>query len=197
MKSKVAGFVILLGLVALLGTDSERRANSAPAPEKAPNLLVNGSFEEGPEVDTWVSVNEGSNTIKGWVVTRGQIDYVNIYWVAADGKRSIDLHGSPGFGGIKQTFTTKKGQKYRVTFALAGNPEGSVAEKKLGVSAADQKEEFTFDATGKKKSDMGWVTKKWEFKADGTETTLEFYTLMTEDPSCGPTLDNVSVIEAD
>jgi choice-of-anchor C domain-containing protein len=195
MKAQFAALAVVLVLapapIAYVGT----QAHSAPAIEKS--LLVNGSFEEGPATDKWVPLNEGSKAIKGWVVTRGQIDHVGAYWKAADGKCSIDLHGSPGLGGIQQTFATKKGQKYRVTFAFAGNPEGQVPMKKMGVSAAGQKEEFTFDATGKKMDDMGWEMKKWEFKADGKETTLEFYTLMTDDTSCGPALDNVSVIEID
>src|SRR5437868_13034779 len=67
------------------------------------NLVVNGSFEEGPDVGAWLSLDVGSTVIKGWKVTRGQIDYTGTNWRAADGKRSIDLHGSPGFGGIEQT----------------------------------------------------------------------------------------------
>jgi choice-of-anchor C domain-containing protein len=164
---------------------------------KDENLIVNGSFEEGPEIDEnlgFKSLNEGSKDIKGWIVTRGQIDVTSSYWENADGKRSLDLHGSPGYGGVKQEFATKKGQKYRVTFSLAGNPEGSVPEKKLGVKAAGMEEKFTFDATGKTRTDMGWTTQVWEFTATDTKTTLEFYTLMKEDPNCGPALDNVSVV---
>src|SRR5712691_2108634 len=96
--------------------------------EKEANLLVNGSFEEGPDPGaqgvTWF--NEGATDIKGWTVTRGQISYISTRWQHADGKRALDLHGSPGFGGIKQTFKTKKDQKYRVTFAMAGSPGGRV-----------------------------------------------------------------------
>jgi choice-of-anchor C domain-containing protein len=190
MRIKLAGCIGFLGLAVIWTAPVGR---SAPAPEKPVNLIVNGSFEDGPEVERFLPLDEGSPAIKGWVVTRGQIDLVNTYWPAAEGKRSLDLNGSPGFGGIQQTFATNKGQKYRVTFSFAGNPEGSVAEKKMGVSAAGQKEEFAFDTTGKKVDNLGWVTKKWEFKADGKETTLEFYTLMTEDPNCGPALDNVIV----
>jgi choice-of-anchor C domain-containing protein len=197
MKAKVAVLTALLAAACVVVFVPEKQAQSAPALEKPVNLLVNGSFEEGQDTDRFISLNEGSKDIKGWVVTRGQIDLVGPYWPAADGKYSIDLHGSPGYGGIKQTFVTRKGQRYRVTFSFAGNPEGRVAEKKMGVSAAGQKEEFTFDASGKTKEDLGWVTKKWEFKADGKETTLEFYTLMTDDENCGPALDNVSVIEID
>lgn len=110
---------------------------SAPAPKEGPNLLVNGSFEEGPEgLGNWQVLGAGDKTIKGWEVTRASIDLIGNYWQHGQGNRSLDLHGSPGFGGIKQTFATKPGRRYKVTFALAGNPEGSVAKKKLGVEAA-------------------------------------------------------------
>jgi choice-of-anchor C domain-containing protein len=170
-------------------------AVAAPAPKEEPkNLLVNGSFEDGPDPGQFTSLDDGSTDIKGWVVTRGQIDYIGTHWQHADGKRSLDLGGSPGFGGVKQTFKTRKGQKYKVTFSLAGNPGGGVAEKKLGVKAAGKEEFFTFDTTGKSQEAMGWVTKTWEFTAEGAETTLELYDAMTDDPFAGPALDNVSVV---
>jgi hypothetical protein len=150
-------------------------AAAAPAPkdEKPVNLIKNGSFEEGPDPGDFKSLDEDSKDIKGWVVTRGQIDYVGTHWKAADGERSLDLHGSPGYGGVKQTFKTKKGQKYKLTFSLAANPEGTKVTST---------------------SDMGWETKEWTFTADADETTLELHTLETDDPNCGPALDNVSVV---
>jgi hypothetical protein len=90
-----------------------------------------------------------------------------------------------------------KGQKYRVSFSLAGNCNGEVAEKKLGVKAAGKDEKFSFDTTGKSHTDMGWTTQLWDFTAIDKETTLEFYTLMDQDPNCGPALDNVSVVPVD
>lgn len=167
--------------------------------EKETNLLVNGSFEEGPERNsggiTWL--NEGATDIKGWTVSRGQISYVGSFWQHADGKRSLDLHGNPGFGGIKQTFKTKKGQKYRVTFAMAGSPGGKNPKKELGVFAAGKEEKFIFDQTDKTPQDMGWTTQVWDFVATGDETTLEFRSLMTDDDTYGPALDKVSVAPAD
>ena len=139
----------------------------------------------------------GATDIKGWVVTRAQVDVVDSYWKAAQGKRSIDLHGSPGFGGIQQTFKTKPGKRYTVTFSLAGNPDGSVPNKTMGVAAAGQKAEFKFDATGKTRQDPGWVRKSWRFTAADRETTLELYTLMQVDDACGPIIDDVSVTEDD
>ena len=127
-------------------------------------------------------------------MTRGQVDYLESHWQAADGKRSLDLHGSPGYGGVAQTFKTKKGQQYRVTFSLAGSPGCEVPNKKVAVSAAGKSQEFSFDSTGKTTTKMGWVTKTWDFEAVANETTLEIYTLEKTDPFTGPALDNVRVV---
>jgi choice-of-anchor C domain-containing protein len=163
--------------------------------ERARNLLVNGSFEEGPEIpkggDAFIQLENGSTALTGWVVSQGRISVVDsAHWKAADGKRSLDLNATMP-GAISQTFKTKKGQKYRVTFALAGHPNAPPTEKKLQVSAAGKKTEFTFDTTGKKTNDMGWVSKTWEFTAEADETTLEFLSLTEGD--AGPALDDVVV----
>jgi Protein of unknown function (DUF642) len=71
---------------------------------------------------------------------------------------------------VKQTFKTKKGKKYKLTLSLAGNPDGAVPEKKLGVKVAEKEESFTFDTTGKTTTDMGWETKTLVFK----EVSCEF-----------------------
>lgn len=196
-------YYTLAALVLLSGSwesppASMQAAAKPPAPTSPPaNLLVNGSFEEGPEIASGMGFdwyNEGSTDLKGWTVSRGQISYVGEkYWQHADGKRSLDMHGGPGFGGIKQTFATKKGQRYRLIFSLAGNPDGPVPIKTLGVKAAGAETKFTFDCSQQSRMDMGWLTQVWDFTAIGEETTLELFTLMTEDPNCGPALDNVSV----
>ena len=184
--------------LALLAVAGAWLAVPAAGEDRPRNLLVNASFEEGPDAGDFLPLDAGSTDIKGWTVTRAQIDYIGGHWKSADGNRSLDLHGSPGLGGIKQAFATTKGRKYKVTFSIAANPNfqpdaGSV--KVLCVRAAGKKEAFSFDATGKTVQEMGWVAKTWEFTADADETTLEFHTLETEDASCGPALDNVSVVE--
>jgi choice-of-anchor C domain-containing protein len=161
------------------------------------NLLVNASFEKGPEVNTYQPMDKGSSDVKGWKVTRGQIDYLGSYMKAAEGVRSIDLHGSPGYGGIEQTFHTKPGTRYRVTFSMAGTPasvSGNGGVKRLAAGAAREKEVFSFDTTGKKAADLGWETKTWHFVADADKTTLEFYTVEQSDPNCGPLLDKIRVV---
>jgi choice-of-anchor C domain-containing protein len=178
-------------LVVKEGTSFEMVETKVNRPD---NLLVNGSFEEGPAVDDTKPITPGSGLIQGWTVTRGQIVYVGDRWASADGYRSVELHGSPGFGGIQQTFETTKGQRYRVTFTVAGAPEGEVRNRRIGVSAAGKKAEFSFDATGKSLKNMGWVLKEWEFDATDSQTTLEFYTLETRDGAHGPALDDVRVV---
>jgi choice-of-anchor C domain-containing protein len=159
---------------------------------KPANLLVNGSFEEGPDVNDFKPLASGSTAIKGWQVTRGPIAYIGSFWRHADGYRGIDLRGAPG-GGIAQTFRTATGHRYRVTFALAANPYAPHPKKTIGVRAAGQKAEFEFDATGKSFQKMGWVIQEWEFDARGPQTTLEFYTLSDQDKDHGPALDDVCV----
>jgi choice-of-anchor C domain-containing protein len=168
----------------------------APAPLPRPDLLINGSFEQGPAIGRFLALNPGSTAIKGWVVTRGQVDLVGTHWRAAHGQRSIDLHGSPGLGGISQTFRTEPGRRYLVTFFLSANPEGSVPRKVLGVSAAGRSAVFTVDARGKTVRNMGWQKKSWRFTARAMRTTLEFYTLMKTDPACGPAIDAVRVVQS-
>lgn len=180
----------LLTSVALLLT-----AGAAPVPVEllAPELIVNGSFEDGPDVEVYVALDEKSTAVKGWTVTRGQIDYCVSHWKAADGKRSLDLHGSPGFGGMKQTINTEKGKTYRVAFMMAGNPGVATKLMSLSLFANKATKKFEFDCTGKTLEDMGWAKQTWDFKADADETVIEIATAMKVDEFGGPALDNVSV----
>jgi hypothetical protein len=46
----------------------------ATGEQKAKNVLVDGSFEEGPEAGDFLLLNAGSTDVKGWTVTRAQVD---------------------------------------------------------------------------------------------------------------------------
>lgn len=176
---------------------------AAPVPKGAQstNLVVNGSFEDGPAFEVCKPVDKGSDVIKGWVVTRGQIDITQQNgneWKAAHGKRALDLHGSPGFGGVEQTIATKPGKKYRVTFRMSGNP-GIPEHKKvqIGVRAASQDKEFELSMEGRTYEDLQWEEQTWEFTAREKATTIEFHTAMpaTANGFGGPLLDDVKVFE--
>ena len=100
----------------------------------------------------------------------------------------LDLDGTPGAGGIQQTFATIADQKYQVTFDMAGDPQGAPSVKRLMIQAANQSAEFTHVA------DLNWTRNVWEFTATGSRTTLEFLSLDSEGQvTTGPLLDNVRV----
>jgi choice-of-anchor C domain-containing protein len=158
------------------------------------NLLVNGSFEEGPDdIGDFKSLDKGSTDLKGWKVTRAQIDVVGTFWTAAHGNRSVDLHGSPGYGGIEQTFKTKKGTKYKVELQLAATPDAG--DRGIWVEAAGDKKKFDVNSGDGTKEKLKWEKVSWEFTAVSDETTLELYTTEKGDDSRGPVIDEVSVTE--
>jgi uncharacterized protein (TIGR03437 family) len=168
----------------------------------AANLLVNGSFEQGPNPGSYTNFAKGSTGITGWTVSLGNIDYIGSLWTAADGSRSLDLEGSSGTcdlstpncpGGIAQSFATVAGQEYMVTFSLAGNLFNIPVVKTIRVSAAGQFQTFAFNTTGHSAANMGWVTINWTFTATAATTTLEFDTADNPPTGWGPALDNVSV----
>ena len=177
---------------------------AAPALRKDPraNLVTNGSFEDGPDFEVCRPLDKDATDLKGWVVTRGQIDLCQEKdgnWKAADGKRSLDLHGSPGLGGVKQTLETRAGKKYRVTFQMTGNPQANLTEAKLTVRAAGADKEFKLDMTGVTHEDPKWTKMSWEFTATDKPTVLEIHTAMpaTSNPFGGPMVDDVKVVAVD
>jgi choice-of-anchor C domain-containing protein len=160
------------------------------------NLLKNGSFEEGPELEegTPLTLWAGSTDLTGWTVSLGNIDFKGTHYHPSHGRRLIDLDGfTPG--GIRQSFATQVGKRYRVTFDLAGNPDpNDEAIKRLRVFAAGDHRDFAFDITHRRWEDLGWVSKSWEFTATDGTTTLEFRSLDAAGSAQGPLLDNVAVV---
>jgi choice-of-anchor C domain-containing protein len=166
------------------------------------DLCQNGSFESGVTLTTsFLELNAGDSTsITNWTVIGGgvrAIDYINGYWVASAGVRSLDLNGRPGPGGVEQGISTTIGDPYLVTFDMAGNPDGGPTIKTMQVSAigaSTQSQNFSFDITGHTKTNMGWTAMQWTFVADASNTTLRFMSTVTDTVGWGPALDNVSVV---
>ena len=156
------------------------------------NLLINGSFED-PPIGWFKSFKPGEN-IQGWKVINANVDLTGTYFKSSEGKQSIDLHGSPGFGGIQQTIATQPNQKYKLEFDFAGNPAGAPTIKRMLVSAAGQSKTFEFDCTGKSTSQMAWSKQSWTFTANSYSTTIAFSTLSKSGMgNYGPAIDNVKV----
>ncbi|MEO1497135.1 MAG: choice-of-anchor C family protein [Planctomycetota bacterium] len=156
-------------------------------------------------------LDNGATAVLGWeafaTVPGATIDWTHDSVLAAsDGERIIDLNGTPGPGGIQQTFDTVAGASYRVVFDLAGNPDelpedpADFPVKSVRVSAGDTSEDYSFDTTDTTTTDMGWETRVFEFTATTDSTTLSFESLTPADSAAiaanlfvdfGPTIDNV------
>ncbi len=173
-------------------------AGVATATTTSPNLIENGSFEAGSFGDEpfgFTTLSAGQTELLAWEVTGASIDWIGTRWRASDGDRSIDIAGTPGPGGIRQSFPTTPGQTYLVQFDLAGNSEGGESVKELRANVAGVAHDFAFDTTGRSPTDMGWETKRFQFTANSTSSVLEFLSLSpaTSTPYFGAAIDNVIV----
>lgn len=169
------------------------------------DMVQNGSFENGPNPGTHITLPQGSTAIDDWTVIGSgvtvavdTIDYIGTTWVASDGNRSLDLNGYFGTGGVEQVISTIPGNTYLVTFDMAGNPDNGPTIKTmdvLAVGTTTQSQSYSFDITGKTRSLMGWTPMQFTFVADATSTTLQFISTVTGSQNAwGPALDNVSVV---
>lgn len=160
------------------------------ATEKNTNLIINGSFEAA-DCGSYITLSPpGSSSLPSWTVTQGTVDCVGSYFIAADGRNSVDLGGEEK-GGISQTLATSVGNNYQVTFDMAGNP-CSAGAKLMNVSVASESRNFQFDMAGHSHQNMGWVTESFAFTAKESQTTLTFTQL--NEKNCGMAIDNVRVV---
>ena len=175
MVSRTLALVIMLGIAT-----SQARGD----------LITNGSFEAATvnPGSGFVTLGEASTSITGWLVGPGNIDYLGTSWQASEGGRSIDLNGV-GAGGIAQTFATQAGRLISVFFDMAGNPDGGPAGRAMTVSAGGVSQQNSFVEAGFTRSNMGWMTMKFQFIATTATTTLQFTS--TTPGNYGPALDNV------
>ena len=179
-----------------VGTDNV--ANTGPALDNVrmqlllPNLVLNGSFEVGPADAIRTVSAPNATAIPGWTVSAGDIDFVNGFWTAADGTRSLDLNGDQA-GTIAQAVPTQIGASYVVQFALAGNPGLGLQDFVLRASAGAMVLDFPISTTASSSfTSMGWQERSFTFTATAVSTTLAFASVgTTNDPRLGPALDNV------
>ncbi|HVT83213.1 MAG TPA: choice-of-anchor C family protein [Phycisphaerae bacterium] len=188
--------IVLAGLVSIFSPVNLRAEN---------NLLVNGSFETYTKnPSTWTIPNSvdwnvpvGNTAITGWTVTRGPIDYyTQLQWQPQDALRTLDLGGTPGNGGVIQSFATTPGQAYQVSFYLSGNPDGGPSNKTLRVIAGNVTQDYAFDISVMHNTlaNMMWQPYSFQFVATNATSSIELYNTMPTVTSQGPVIDNVSVV---
>ncbi len=186
MKKKfLAGLAIGVMMLGLAGVASA-------------NLITNGSFENGSPVPTGnfntLTANTASaDDITGWTVTSGTIDWINSYWQASDGTKSLDLAGFSHGTIVGVNFATIIGQTYLVQFDMAGNPDTSNDKIMVGASVGTTQHTFTFDQNGQTHNNMGWLTQSFTFVATSISSSLTFCDVTPYSQYWGAVLDNVRV----
>ena len=161
-------------------------------------LILNPSFEDGILLPAgFQPIFAPDNTsIHNWTVGGGGVDYINTFWPAASGSRSVDL-SMVSAGSISQTLTDLiGGQWYRITYMMAGNPDTSAGPntdniKSLTISAGAFAAVHNFDITGSTMSNLGWQQRHFDFQADGT--TAQLLLASNEDSFYGPVVDDFSI----
>jgi choice-of-anchor C domain-containing protein len=165
------------------------------APAHPGNLVANGSFESPALSSGAVAGYANGQDLGGWTVEAGGVDQVRApYWQAADGAHSLDLNGTNP-GGVRQTVATTPGERYEISFAIAGNPECGASIKSLGVYwAGPIAYGDTFDTTTTTTTAMGWrIPRSLGVRATAATTEIAFRALSPLG-GCGPAIDRVEVV---
>jgi choice-of-anchor C domain-containing protein len=157
--------------------------------------IVNGGFESPDQGGPFGQIDAPGN-VAGWTVSSGSVDLINSYWTPYEGEQSLDLSGLSA-GTIFQDFTLGQAGSYNLFFAMAGNPDGGNAIRAMSVSfglngGAMQTQTFSFDATGKSHSNMGWELNSWLVNASEAGSYRVQFTSL-ENNAYGPALDGVSI----
>jgi choice-of-anchor C domain-containing protein len=154
-----------------------------------PGAGVVGSFES---IDATGEAALGP----GWHITSGNVDLVGPSSAqAAEGLQFIDLdgNGAAGPGTIAQTLQTLPGHQYRLSFRLAGNPNGDPVIKTVRASLGTTTQDFSFDTTGHSNIDLGWVEDRVD--ALSCASTMPLILSSTTPGIRGPNIDAVSVVD--
>jgi choice-of-anchor C domain-containing protein len=162
-------------------------------PADAASGFSDGSFETPIVQPRTFHTYFAGESFGPWTVTSGSVELNGAgFWQHADGNQSLDLDGADT-GAAAQTFSTSLLTKYKVTYALAGNPDDIPAVKTGKVLVNGRlAQNFSFDTTGTSRTNMGYVTKGFTFLSSGGSTTLEFVSTTTPG-GYGPVIDNVRV----
>ncbi len=156
------------------------------------DLLSNGSFELPNIGNNFYATYYGGDSvgIPGWTVTGTSVDVVSVLgnnsYPAEAGNQSIDLAGTPGPGGVEQTFATIAGWSYNISFWVSGNG----GPQALNVFWNDPTHTYAPVATFNTPAEPTWTQEQITLQATGSSSTVEFYTSNTSNQ--GPMLDNVS-----
>jgi hypothetical protein len=130
------------------------------------NLLSNGSFETGP-------TRLGLKSLPGWTVTQGTVDVrSDVQQAPNSGTKCLELIGTPGVGGIQQSFPTDVDKWYMFVGYVSHHPGVQEAEANIFINGTQQPNRLSHKGTTSD-SNLKWESFRYLFKADATTTTLK------------------------
>ncbi|MEU4473202.1 DUF642 domain-containing protein [Micromonospora sp. NPDC023888] len=175
--------------VALAATLSALLTALTASPAAAASVFADG-FESPAITNDFTEFSAGQQ-FGSWTVTTGTVGLTRD-WQAAEGNQSLDLNGfSPG--AVARTLPTKLLTTYRVSYALAGNPDNGPLIVTGKVTANGQTvDTFSFDTAGHTPSAMGYVHRTIYFTNVLSPTTVLQFASTTAD-AFGPVIDDVRV----
>jgi hypothetical protein len=161
-------------------------------------LIINGGFET-PDVLTYLTVSAGQTTIAPWVVGLASVDVVDVdngfnIGDAFEGRQYLDLDGA-GAGQLTQSFRTRPGVRYMITFAYANNyinQSSASATVRLYDPLGDILTRTISHSTSVP-GDLHWTLFKGQFTARQSTTSFELTSLSPVDSYGGILVDAVSV----
>jgi len=191
------------GTSAVSEADRFSYVTGVPGPIQLPagTLITSGGFdppgsESVQSFDTLVGTTGAAKLGAGWEISAGSVDLVGpSSGQAAEGVQFVDLNGNDaaGPGTMSQVVATLPGHRYRLSFQLAGNPNGDPVIKTLTASIGATTQNFTFDTTGHTNINLGWVQK--DVDAVSCSSTTRMTLKSTTAGERGPNIDAVSVVD--
>ncbi len=197
MSTSVKRLVTAAGLFVALGALSA--VPSSAAPELAPNLVENGSFEIGfpdpPSGPWWQEVGyagQPDSMIPGWTETADGVDWhanieIDNEPAAQDGSYLVELYGG-GHGALEQAVPTAAGARYLLEFFYAAHPGCGDSTGMARITAGDASVDVESSGTNT------YASQTLPFTATGASTTITFASI--DGGSCpwgGVTIDDISV----
>ena len=167
-----------------------------------PNLIANGSFEQrGISPSQFSSVSANSGDLTNWEVSASGVVLINGFdnfgsWsatVAAEGEQYLQLQTwtpSAGAGEISQSFETKAGSRYQLSFDYSGIYP---ALKDTSIRYDLGGDEYSVSVS-MSSAQAEWQTESIVFTATDSTTTLRFTGELLSG-FWGASLDDVKVVE--
>lgn len=155
--------------------------------------VINGSFE-----NSGLSFARAAESTaftapvspSGWTIFRGSVDYIGQQWQAADGNWSLSLAGGQAGGITQRIGGFVAGQRYRLSFDVAANPESTRRSTSIFYSVTGGEAARYSVAGGNSPTNMQYKHVTYDFTASSALQQIAFSGVESQ---FGAVLDNIQI----